>query len=80
MSDPTDKHPVGGVDYPGTLQEFDKWFPERRIMRNLFDEPAMAQRLYLSDLRRHQGLDDSSEANALRWLSTPDICNRRYDF
>lgn len=27
MSDPIDNHPVGGVDYPRTLQEFDEWFP-----------------------------------------------------
>ena len=28
MIDPTDHgHPVGGVDYPRTIQEFDEWFP-----------------------------------------------------
>ena len=27
MVDEGGKHPVGGVDYPRTLQEFDKWFP-----------------------------------------------------
>lgn len=27
MADGTGMHPVGGVDYPRTLQEFDKWFP-----------------------------------------------------
>ena len=27
------RHPVGGVDYPRTLQEFDEWFPsERRVL------------------------------------------------
>ncbi|MCK5507160.1 MAG: transposase [Desulfobacterales bacterium] len=28
MSDSIDNnHPVGGVDYPRTIQEFDEWFP-----------------------------------------------------
>ena len=27
MSDEGRRHPVGGVDYPRTLQEFDEWFP-----------------------------------------------------
>ncbi len=27
MADEAQRHPVGGVDYPQTLQEFDKWFP-----------------------------------------------------
>jgi hypothetical protein len=27
MSEPIDdNHPVGGVDYPRTIQEFDEWF------------------------------------------------------
>lgn len=26
MSDHQDGHPVGGVDYPRTMQEFDEWF------------------------------------------------------
>ena len=32
MSDPIDNnHPVGGVDYPRTLQEFDEWFPTEDV-------------------------------------------------
>lgn len=27
MSGPKTYHPVGGIDYPRTLQEFDEWFP-----------------------------------------------------
>ena len=27
MADERSRHPVGGVDYPRTLQEFDEWFP-----------------------------------------------------
>ena len=30
MLDDDQRHPVGGVDYPRTLQEFDEWFSPRK--------------------------------------------------
>jgi len=80
MIDPTDHgHPVGGVDYPRTIQEFDEWFP---------NEDACAA--YLLRLRWPDGFVcpvcggtkgwfDSSARDTLCGLSAADLGDCRDD-
>jgi len=59
MDDPISPgHPVGGVDYPRTMQEFDKWFP---------DEAACVA--YLLRLRWPRGFICPSCGIAKGWLT-----------
>ena len=51
-------HPVGGVDYPRTVQEFDEWFPN--------EEACVA---YLLRLRWPRGFICPSCGDSKRWLT-----------
>jgi len=40
-------HPVGGIDYPRTMQEFDEWFPDEARLCQIFVSAALAKWIYL---------------------------------
>jgi hypothetical protein len=49
-----DSHPIAGIDYPKTLQEFDEWFPtEQACFAYLHFVGLMVLfALYVMDVRR----------------------------
>ena len=73
-----DSFPIGGIDYPRTLQEFDEWFSTEEACVDYLNRLRWSE-FHLSDMSRAQELAYGNWTHSLRDLRAQNIRHCRHD-
>jgi hypothetical protein len=72
------RHPLGGVDYPRTLQEFDEWFPsERACVEYLERIDSLVGWISMPCVRRRICMAVGPRPVTMHEMPAPDVSNGR---